>query len=122
LKYLDLSLESQKDLVKDYWVVEKRQDPKYPVTAAKENISGCVDLVVGINQDGKTSGYKIKSSYPEGVFDNNAAASLKKWKWSATEGNVDKTPILMSIQLGFRVGKAKNVKEAKAKCGWTNKV
>ena len=122
IKYKDLSLKDQRDLVKEYWVVEKRQEPKYPLAAAKKGLSGCVDLIVGIKQDGKTSGYKVKNSYPKGVFDNHAAASLKKWKWSATEGNIDRTPVLTSIQLDFMVSGAKNAKEAKSKCGWDYKV
>ncbi|GAA0810958.1 hypothetical protein GCM10009111_02720 [Colwellia asteriadis] len=122
IEYKDLSLKEQKQLVKEYWVVEKRQEPKYPISAARKGLSGCVDLIVGINKNGKTSGYKVKESYPEGVFDDHAAASLKNWKWSATEVNVDKTPVLTSIQLDFVVSGAKNAKEAKTKCGWNYKV
>jgi TonB family protein len=116
INYMDLSLKDQRDLVKEYWVVEKRQNPNYPLEAAKKGLSGCVELIVGINQDGNTSGYKVKNSYPKGVFDNNAAASLKKWKWSATEGNIDRIPVLTSIQLDFMVSGAKNAKEAKSNC------
>jgi TonB family protein len=116
IKYMDLSLNKQRDLVKEYWVVEKRQEPKYPLEAAKKGLSGCVELIVGINKDGKTSGYKVKKSYPKGVFDNHAAASLKKWEWSATEGNIDRIPVLTSIQLDFMVSGAKNAKGAKSNC------
>jgi len=122
IKYKNLSSKDQKDLVKEYWVVEKKQAPKYPIEAAKKGLSGCVELIVGINQDGKTSGYKVKSSYPKGVFDNHAAASLKKWKWSATEKNIDRTPVLTSIQLDFMVSGAKNAKEAKSICDVDYKV
>ncbi|MBA6339268.1 energy transducer TonB [Colwellia sp. BRX8-7] len=122
IEYKDISLKEQRELVKEYWIVEKRLDPKYPIEAARKGLSGCVDLIVGINKDGKTSGYKVKESYPKGVFDYHAAASLKSWRWSATEVNVDKTPVLTSIQLDFMVSGAKNAKEAKNKCGWNYKV
>lgn len=120
IEYKDLSLKEQKELVKEYWVIEKRQEPKYPISAARKGLSGCVDLIVGINKDGKTSGYKVRESYPEGVFDDHAAASLKNWKWAATEVNVDKTPVLTSIQLDFMVSGSKNKVEAEKQCGFSH--
>jgi TonB family protein len=101
IDYLDLSGKEQVELVKEYWSVAKRIDPRYPVSAARNNISGCVDLIVGIDQNGKAKGYKIRSSYPKGVFDNNAAAALVKWKWQATEKNKNNTPVLTSVRMDF---------------------
>ncbi|TMP27480.1 energy transducer TonB, partial [Pseudoalteromonas rubra] len=34
IQYIDLTSDDKKELVNEYWVVEKRQDPKYPVDAA----------------------------------------------------------------------------------------
>lgn len=85
IDYLDLSAKEQVTLVEEYWTVVKRVEPRYPVSAVKNNISGCVDLIVGIDQNGKFKGYKVRSSFPKGVFDKNAAAALTKWKWKATE-------------------------------------
>ncbi|MDY6889468.1 MAG: energy transducer TonB [Pseudomonadota bacterium] len=101
IDYLDLSGKEQIKLIEEYWNVTKRIEPRYPVSAARNNISGCVDLIVGIDQNGKARGYKIRSSYPEGVFDNAAAAALVKWKWQATEKNKDNTPILTSVRMDF---------------------
>ena len=52
--YLDLSAKKQVKLVEEYWTVVKRVEPRYPVSAAKKNISGCVDLILGIDQKQKT--------------------------------------------------------------------
>ncbi|MDP5214492.1 energy transducer TonB [Pseudoalteromonas tunicata] len=101
IDYLDLSAKEQANLVDAYWTVTKRVEPQYPISAAKNNISGCVDLIVGIDQSGKARGYKVHSSYPEGLFDKNAAAALVKWQWQATEKNKGNTPILTSIQMDF---------------------
>ncbi|GAA5136259.1 energy transducer TonB [Thalassotalea piscium] len=109
--YLDLSDKSHTKLVEEYWRVEKRVEPQYPVSAARNNISGCVDLIVGIDQHGKAKGYKIRSSYPKGVFDNNAAAALVKWKWQATEKNKNNTPVLTSVRIDFST--TRNRTEAK---------
>ncbi len=99
--YLDLSAKKHVKLVEEYWIVVKRVEPRYPVSAAKKNISGCVDLIVGIDQNGKLKGYKVRSSFPKGVFDKNAAAALTKWKWKPTEKNKDSIPVLTSVRLDF---------------------
>ncbi len=104
-KYLDLSGKEQVSLVGEYWSAVKQVEPKYPISAAKNNISGCVDLIVGIDKDGRVKGYKIRSSYPKGIFDNNAAAALVKWEWEATNKNKAKTPVLTSVRLDFSTSK-----------------
>ena len=81
INYLDISGKDQIKLVDEYWNVAKRTEPRYPVSAAQ--------------------GYKVRSSYPKGVFDKNAAAALVKWKWQATEKNTGNTPILTSIRMDF---------------------
>ncbi|WP_137225859.1 energy transducer TonB [Shewanella sp. MEBiC00475] len=111
INYIDLSLDDQRELAKEYWVVQKRKEPKYPISAVREGLSGCVDLIVGINKEGKLNGYKIKSSYPQGVFDNYAAAALNKWQWAATDKNKNKAPVLTSIQFDFMVSGSKNKTE-----------
>lgn len=120
IQYIDLTSDDKKGLIDEYWVVEKRQEPKYPISAARSGLSGCVDLIVGIKKDGRTGGFKIKKSYPEGVFDKHAAAALNNWKWSATDKNGDKTPVLTTIQLDFMVGGSKNKAEAEKQCGFSH--
>ncbi|MGI5310017.1 energy transducer TonB [Rheinheimera sp. WS51] len=105
INYLDISGKDQIKLVDEYWTVAKRIEPRYPILAAKNNVSGCVDLIVGIDQNGKAQGYKVRSSYPKGVFDKNAAAALVKWKWQATEKNKDNTPVLTSIRMDFSISR-----------------
>lgn len=122
IQYLDLTLDDKKELVREYWVVEKRQEPKYPISAAKKGVSGCVDLIIGIKTDGTSGGYKVKKSYPEGVFDKYAATALTNWKWGATAQNSDKIPVLTTIQLDFMVSGSKNTSEAASQCGFSHKV
>ena len=120
IKYVDLSSDEQMEVFNEYWVVTKRQEPQFPLKAAKKSLSGCVELVIGINSDGKMAKYNIKNSYPEGLFDKSAAAALKKWKWSASPKNVDKTPALTTIQLDFMVSGAQNKPEAQKQCGFSH--
>ncbi|ABI40581.1 TonB family protein [Shewanella sp. MR-4] len=117
IEYLDLTSEDKKELLNEYWITDKRVHPEYPIEAAKNGISGCVALVVGINSSGKPSGYKVKKSYPEGVFDNYATAALANWRWKATDKNSDKKPVLTIIQMDFSVSKSPKSAEAIAHCG-----
>jgi TonB family protein len=105
INYIDLSSKEQKEAVKQYWTVEKRDNPKYPISAVRKRISGCVGFIIGINQQGQMQDYKIISSYPKGMFDKNAAVVLKNWRWKATENNTDNQPVLTYLRLDFTVGR-----------------
>lgn len=121
IDYLDLTSDANNKLFNEYWIVEKRQEPKYPVSAARKGLSGCVDLIVGVNSDGKSGFHKVKKSYPEGIFDKHAAAVLTHWKWRVADKNDERVPALTTIQLDFIVSGSINVNEAKNQCGWSNK-
>ncbi|MFB2726618.1 energy transducer TonB [Shewanella mangrovisoli] len=116
IQYLDLTSNDKSKLLNEYWVTLKRQEPQYPMDAARDGISGCVELVVGIKSNGRSGGYKVKKSYPEGVFDNYAAAALAHWRWKATDKNSAKVPVLTTIQMDFMIGNAKNKSEVKTQC------
>ncbi|WP_299011901.1 energy transducer TonB [uncultured Shewanella sp.] len=120
IQYIDLTSKDYKERVKEYWVLDKNQAPRYPISAARKRVSGCVDVIVGIKKDGRMGEYKVMKSYPEGIFDQYATAALKHWKWSATQDNSDSAPVLTSIQLDFMVDGAKNKSEAETLCGFTH--
>ena len=60
-------------------------------------------MIIGINQEGRLQGYKIRASYPQGTFDNYAAAALKQWRWQPTASNSKRMPVLTSIRLDFKL-------------------
>lgn len=121
-QYIDLTDVSKKDLVDNYWQVEFRKEPKYPVSAAKKGLSGCSELAFGINSEGKLSQVKVIKSYPEGVFDSSAAKALTYWRWTPTATNKNLQPVLTTIQLDFMLVGAKNSVEATAKCNSTKSI
>ncbi|OHU88027.1 MULTISPECIES: energy transducer TonB [Pseudoalteromonas] len=119
-KYIDLTSDSKNQLLAQYWVSKKRVEPLYPIDAAKSRLSGCVDLVVGINSDGTWHLHKVKKSYPQGVFDKPTFAALSKWRWKAAANNVEKLPVLTTIQMDFMIQGSKNKNEADTQCGFAN--
>ncbi|WP_050581990.1 energy transducer TonB [Pseudoalteromonas sp. TB64] len=60
--------------------VAKRDEPVYLIEAAKKSTSGCVELSVLVNSQGSAQGDNTISSYPEGIFDKNAAATMNLWR------------------------------------------
>lgn len=114
--YVDLSSEESKDKLANYWHIEKRVNPDFPKQAAKQSISGCVDVIVGVNKNGKMGIYKVKDSYPEGLFVDKAVAALQKWRWSAVSENPNKTSVLTSVQLTFYLQGTKNKDEFVERC------
>ena len=114
LNYIDLTGDKIIEAGDEYWTVVKRSVPRYPREAAIQGLNGCVNIIIGINADGKMQGYKIQSSYPKRVFDNVAAAALAQWQWKATKKNISLQPILTSIRLDFSVdGSSYNAKYEK---------
>ncbi|ACJ30334.1 TonB [Shewanella piezotolerans WP3] len=116
LDYIDLTAELNKERLDNYWVSYKKVEPRFPLSAAKKGISGCVDLVIGINSEGKAQGYKVRSSYPKGVFDKSAAAAIAKWRWKAAEANPERKPVLTSYQLDFTVNTTRDREKYMAHC------
>lgn len=116
VQYLDLSKNPNRKAVKEYWEVKKKFVSGYPASAAEKRMSGCVDILAGIDSKGKLSSAKIKKSYPEGLFDKHALASLSKWKWKPTESNSSRQPVIHLIQLDFTVIPTKNNSGYTANC------
>ena len=112
-----IEYKNYKKHIEGYWLIEKKQTPKYPVNAVKAKLSGCVEFIIGIDKQGKAGFHKIKKSYPKGIFDKSATAALNNYKWSATDTNTERAPALTTIKLDFMIGRAKNKAEAKEHCG-----
>ncbi|MDV6315323.1 energy transducer TonB [Idiomarina sp. HP20-50] len=100
-QFLDLSGAEHSELVSNYWLLSKSYPPQYPVSAARKGVSGCVKVVVGIGSDGRAKMFDVRSSFPEGVFDDYAISALRQWRWEATAENVNRTPVLAAINLDF---------------------
>lgn len=103
-----------------YWVIERRVEPVYPPYAARNRLSGCVNLDAAIGSDGRTKGYIINTSFPKGVFDESAVAAVARWYWQAAEENEKRTPIMTNIHLKYRIGDEKPSKSFKKHCEDTN--
>lgn len=60
--------------------------PKYPAYAIEHNLDGLVVLIVDIAPDGSVTDAVVERSEPAGVFDAEALAAARQWKFNpATE-------------------------------------
>ena len=129
--YLDLTtkdgktlpLKTQNIIFHKYWKLET-YGKSYQRNRPKKAQSGCVQVLVGVNEEGKMSAYTIQKSYPVGIFDEYAIALLKSRRWQATEKNTDKVPVLTTLQVTQIHSGSANRAEATKECelSWTSQI
>jgi len=107
-----LDLTRDKSKTENYWVVTNRSYPKYPVSAARKGISGCVEFSFVIDKLGKAQNIQIINSVPENTFNKAAMKSMKEFRWAATKNNDSLQPVLTTLQLDFST----SPKQTVAKC------
>ncbi|MCC5856032.1 MAG: TonB family protein [Idiomarina sp.] len=100
-EFLDLSTDPMN--ANDYWIVVSRVAPTYPASASVNSTSGCVELAFGISQNGRVVRPQVLESYPKGMFDRAAMSALSKWRYTHTDWNAEKRPILTTVKLSFEV-------------------
>jgi protein TonB len=57
--------------------------PDYPEDARRRRIEGAVELNYIVGRDGRVKDVEIANSTPPGVFDAEAAAAVKRWRYDA---------------------------------------
>ena len=71
------------------WVI-LRQEPMFPIAATREGIrQGRVRARLTVNPDGWVAGVKILESDPPGVFDREAIATFKLWRYNRSVNTLD---------------------------------
>ena len=98
------------------WTQTKRVNPQYPISAAKDGLSGCVNLSFVVNSEGRVTEQQVTDSFPKGVFDKKAIEALKRWRWKPTAANPDNQPARSTVQLDFMVQYSKNITVAEQRC------
>lgn len=76
-----------------------RIEPRYPIQAAEQGISGYVQIKFDVDAQGKVSNASVVKSSPEKVFDKEALRALEQWQYTAT-GKVHKDQF---VQLDFEL-------------------
>lgn len=58
-----------------------RVEPRFPVKALRDGISGWVKLRFSIDETGSVTDVEVLQAEPRGVFDREAARALRRWKY-----------------------------------------
>lgn len=58
-----------------------RVEPRFPVEALRDGISGWVKLRFSIDETGSVADVEVVQAEPRGVFDREAARALRRWKY-----------------------------------------
>ena len=114
--YLNLSAEEQKDTFELYWKAISRVEPRFPISAARNSLSGCTKVLVGVDASGKAEFVKVVGSYPKKLFDNASINAIKLWRWKAGDKNQTHAPALTTIELNYILHGAKNMSDVQEQC------
>jgi len=81
-----------------------RVEPQYPASAARDGISGWVQLSFSIDATGAVTDVVVLDAEPKRVFEQAAIRALKRWKYqpSVEQGKAAKTTGL-TVQLDFNL-------------------
>tara|TARA_B100001059_G_scaffold57050_1_gene52219 strand:- start:93546 stop:94127 length:582 start_codon:yes stop_codon:yes gene_type:complete len=58
-----------------------RVEPRFPVAALRDGISGWVKLSFSIDESGAVTDVQVLQAEPRGVFDREAVRALRRWKY-----------------------------------------
>lgn len=85
-----------------------RIEPKYPSSAARDNIEGWVELRFTINEVGGVEDVNVINANPKRVFDRAAKKALKKWKYKPNiDGGRPQKQLNQKVRLYFKSEKYK---------------
>jgi periplasmic protein TonB len=73
--------------------------PRYPAEAARRQQSGNVQVEITVGTDGSVSSARVVSSDPPRVFDREALAAVKRWKFAPIDA-----PVTTRRTINFRPG------------------
>ncbi|MGO4550958.1 energy transducer TonB [Lysobacter sp. 2RAF19] len=73
--------------------------PRYPAEAARRNQSGEVRLEITVGTDGTVTAARVVDATPPRVFDREALAAVKRWKFAPIDA-----PVTTTRTINFRPG------------------
>lgn len=81
-----------------------RVEPRYPVDAARDGITGWVRLGFSIDESGSVTDVSVIQSEPRSIFDREAIRALRRWKYQPQiiDGKAIKQTNLQ-VQLDFQL-------------------
>lgn len=81
-----------------------RVEPRYPVEAARQGISGWVRLNFSIDESGSVMDVSVVAAEPKNIFEREAIRALRRWKYQPqlVEGKAIKQTNLQ-VQLDFQL-------------------
>ena len=73
--------------------------PRYPAEAARRNQSGEVRMEITVGTDGSVTSARVVDANPPRVFDREALAAVKRWKFAPIDA-----PVTTTRTINFRPG------------------
>jgi len=81
-----------------------RVEPRYPIDAARDGITGWVRLAFSIDETGSVTDIAVLAAEPANIFNREAIKALRRWKYQPNIVNgVAVKQTNMSVQLDFSI-------------------
>lgn len=81
-------------------------EPKYPMKAFRQHISGYVIAQFDVEVDGTTSNIKIQQAIPSDIFNEEAIRAIQKWKYRPkVEDGIAMKQAGLRVRLDFHANK-----------------
>ena len=80
-----------------------KTDPLYPVEAKRGNMEGKVTLHFIVTKQGEVKAASVMKSVPPGVFDENALAAIRKWRFTPATKNGEAVDVIIIAPLKFEL-------------------
>lgn len=77
--------------------------PEYPSEARRRGIEGAVELQFTVGSNGRVSDVAVVSSTPPGVFDAEATAAVKRWRYDARREDGVPVAAPTNVRLEFKL-------------------
>lgn len=61
--------------------VAGRVAPRYPMSAARRGIQGCVTVEFTVDENGRAKDFLVVQSTPEGIFDEATITAIEQWQF-----------------------------------------
>lgn len=75
--------------------------PQFPIAAARDGVSGWVDIAFTVNADGSVSNVHVTDAQPRRVFDRAAIEAVSKWKFKPALINGVPTAVVLQRRIDF---------------------
>ncbi|MCC5879700.1 MAG: energy transducer TonB [Idiomarina sp.] len=100
----------------EYWVAERKVQPRYSERGARNRYAGCVEMAFLISPEGRAEHIEVVRSFPNKVFDATGVEALQEWRWAPSESNSARQAVKTTVKFDYTVEGVRNLEAVQDAC------